>query len=198
MDKLALPIFPLPMVVFPEGEVSLRIFEPRYLDMVRDCARQQSSFVICSVLNKAVSDDRPRVCALGTEVKIADFDVLPDGLLGIVVKGLQRVHVGKTTARHDGLLIGNIERIGADPSCPVPPQYSLLADLVAGIYTSRGASSLLSPINLDNAHWIAYRLAELLPIEVDERQQILELESVMSRLQFLLELLPRFQRDDDD
>ncbi len=197
MDQLTLPIFPLPIVVFPEGRTSLRIFEPRYLDMVRDCARQQSSFVICSVLNKTADDELPRVCALGTEVKIADFDVLPDGLLGIVVQGMLRVHVGKTTAKHDGLLVGTVQRIGADPRCPVPPQFSLLADLVAGIYSSRGASSLLSQQNLDNAHWIAYRLAELLPIDLTERQQILELENVSARLQFLLDVLPRFQRDED-
>jgi uncharacterized protein len=195
MANKELAIFPLPLVIYPGGRLNLRIFEPRYLDMVRDCARNQTSFGICALL-KRVDADRAPVCTVGTEVRLSDFNVLPDGLLGIEVTAAQRFHVLKTHVRHDGLCFAQVEAIAPEADQPVPAQYGLLAELVAGIYANNGQATPLSKENLDNASWVSFRLCELLPLELPERQAALELYDPIARLQFLLEVLPRFQQED--
>ena len=122
-----LPIFPLPLVLNPGGELRLRIFEPRYLDMVRDCARSQTGFGICSVLPAPGSDQRG-ICSMGCEAKIVDFDTLPDGLLGIQVVGLERFRMQSLQARDNGLSIAVVDDIPAEPTLVVPAEYGLLSE----------------------------------------------------------------------
>lgn len=191
-----LPIFPLPLVLSPGGELRLRIFEPRYLDMVRDCARSQTGFGICSVLPAPGSDQRG-ICAMGCEAKIVDFDTLPDGLLGIQVLGLERFRIQKLQARDDGLSIATVEDIPAEPTLVVPAEYGLLSDIVAGVM-GEDKSQPLGQDQLDNASWVGFRLSEVLPLELSERQQLIELTDPIERLRLLAEWLPRFQRSDED
>ena len=201
-----LPVFPLPLVLNPSGELSLRIFEPRYLDMVRDCARSQTGFGICSVLPAPGSDQRG-ICSIGCEAKIVDFDTLPDGLLGIQVLGLERFRIQKLQARDDGLSIAVVDDIPAEPTLVVPAEYGLLSDIVAGVMgeeqsrrkaTRKGKSQPLGQDQLDNASWVGFRLSEVLPLELPERQQLLEMTDPIERLRLLSEWLPRFQRSDED
>ena len=191
-----LPIFPLPLVLCPGGELRLRIFEPRYLDMVRDCARSQTGFGICSVLPARGSDQRG-ICTLGCEAKIVDFDTLPDGLLGIQVLGLERFRIQKLQARDGGLSIAVVDDIPAEPILVVPAEYGLLSDIVAGVM-GEDKSQPLGQDQLDNASWVGFRLSEVLPLELPERQQLLELTDPIERLRLLAEWLPRFQRSDED
>ena len=191
-----LPIFPLPLVLNPGGELRLRIFEPRYLDMVRDCARSQTGFGICSVLPTPGSDQRG-ICSLGCEAKIVDFDTLPDGLLGIQVVGLERFRLQSLQARDDGLSIAVVDDIPAEPMLVVPAEYGLLSDIVAGVM-GEDKSQPLGQDQLDNASWVGFRLSEVLPLELPERQQLIELTDPIERLRLLAEWLPRFQRSDED
>ena len=191
-----LPIFPLPLVLNPGGELRLRIFEPRYLDMVRDCARSQTGFGICSVLPTPGSDQRG-ICSLGCEAKIVDFDTLPDGLLGIQVVGLERFRLQSLQARDDGLSIAVVDDIPAEPMLVVPAEYGLLSDIVAGVM-GEDKSQPLGQDQLDNASWVGFRLSEVLPLELPERQQLIELTDPVERLRLLAEWLPRFQRSDED
>lgn len=191
-----IPIFPLPLVLNPGGELRLRIFEPRYLDMVRDCARSQTGFGICSVLPTPGSDQRG-ICSMGCEAKIVDFDTLPDGLLGIQVIGLERFRIQKLHARADGLSIAAIDDIPGEPMLVVPAEYGLLSDIVAGVM-GEDKSQPLGQDQLDNASWVGFRLSEVLPLELPERQQLIELTDPIERLRLLSEWLPRFQRSDED
>lgn len=191
-----LPIFPLPLVLNPGGELHLRIFEPRYLDMVRDCARSQSGFGICSVLPTPGSDQRG-ICSIGCEAKIVDFDTLPDGLLGIKVLGLERFRIQKLQARDNGLSIAEVVDIPAEPRLEVPAEYGLLSDIVAGVM-AEDSSQALGQDQLDNASWVGFRLSEVLPLELPERQQLIDLTDPIERLRLLAEWLPRFQRSDED
>lgn len=191
-----LPIFPLPLVLNPGGDLHLRIFESRYLDMVRDCARSQTGFGICSVLPTPGSDQRG-ICSMGCEAKIVDFDTLPDGLLGIQVIGLERFRIQSLHARDNGLSIAVIDEIPAEPALVVPAEYGLLSDIVAGVMAD-DSSKPLGQDQLDNASWVGFRLSEVLPLELPERQQLIELTDPIERLRLLAEWLPRFQRSDED
>ena len=190
-----LPIFPLPLVLNPGGDLHLRIFEPRYLDMVRDCARSQTGFGICSVLPTPGSDLRG-ICSIGCEAKIIDFDTLPDGLLGIQVLGLERFRIQTLQARDNGLSIAVIEDIPSEPKLVVPAEFGLLSDIVAGVM-AEDSSQPLGQDQLDNASWVGFRLSEVLPLELPERQQLIELSDPIERLRLLAEWLPKFQRSDE-
>lgn len=191
-----LPLFPLPLVLNPGGELSLKIFEPRYLDMVRDCTRQQSHFGICALITHQSSDHRS-ISAIGCAAKIVDFDTLPNGLLGIEVQGLERFRLLGVRTQNDGLCIGSIEAIPPEPMLPVPPEFGLLAEIVAGILGS-SRKHALGRDQLDNASWVGFRLSECLPLELNERQQLLETTDPLARLALLASWLPRFQRSDDE
>ena len=201
-----LPIFPLPLVLNPGGELRLRIFEPRYLDMVRDCARSQTGFGICCVLPTPGSDQRG-ISSTGCEARIIDFDTLPDGLLGIEVIGLERFSIETLNARDDCLSIAVVDDIPAEPTLVVPAEYGLLSDIVAGVMgedqsrqkaAGRHKPQALGRDQLDNASWVGFRLSEVLPLELSERQRLIELTDPIERLRLLTEWLPRFQRSDED
>ncbi len=190
------PLFPLSLVLFPGGSLSLRIFEPRYLAMVRDCARDNRPFGVTLLLRKDEDSDVDSTLAVGTLARIVDFYTLPDGLLGIRAEGGQRFHVDSARARDDGLLMGTLELWPDEPSEPVPPEYSLLATLAESLLEKiyQGQQSP-TKAQIDDASWVSFRLAEILPFTLGESQQLLELEDAGERLQRIVEALPRFRSE---
>lgn len=189
-----IPLFPLPVVLFPGGYLPLRIFERRYIDMVRECSAAGSRFGVC-LLADAESDTADATHhRLGTTAEICDFSTLDDGLLGIVARGCERFVVQQTRMRDNGLLLGDIELLEEAPGTLVPEQYSVLS-LIAQRFMEQVGDHYPShrPDDLQDANWVGYRLAELLPLENSERQSLLQLADPLERLQVLLELLPRFQ-----
>lgn len=191
-------LFPLQVVLFPGGYLSLRIFEPRYLDMVRDCTRDDRPFGVCLLLQPQGSD-APGAVAVGTLARIVDFYTLPDGLLGIRCRGEQRFRVQQAHVRHDGLVVGTLRLWEPEDSHQLPPEFSLLGQLAANLIENLGQGMAEpSKQDLDDATWVGYRLAEMLPFSVTEKQHLLEMTDPCTRLQHIVEALPRFRSDDDE
>jgi len=191
-----LPLFPLSSVLFPGGPLTLRIFESRYLDMVRECSRNGSGFGVCLILDGGEVGAPAKPAAVGTLARIVDFYTFPDGLLGITAEGSERFHVERTRVRHDGLLRGDVQYLPAEPVLPVPAEYGLLATLLERIAEKAGGDYERAPrAYFDNASWVGFRLAELLPLENIERQQVLITTDPIARLHMLTEYLQRFQHD---
>jgi len=189
-----IPLFPLPAVLFPGGYLPLRIFEQRYIDMVRDCSIRGSCFGICLV-NNSEDENRPAThLRIGTTAEICDFSTLEDGLLGIVALGSQRFFIQNTRMRDNGLLIAEINILAESMTMDVPEEYSVLS-LIAQRFMEQvgGNYPSFQPADLQDANWVGYRLSELLPLENNERQLLLEITEPLERLQVLLEVLPRFQ-----
>lgn len=189
-----IPLFPLATVLFPGGYLPLRIFERRYLDMVRECSAADSCFGVCL---QAEREDETRPAThhrVGTTALISDFTTLDDGLLGIVAHGQERFIVQHTRMRDDGLLMADVNTLEETAGPAVPEQYSVLS-LVAQRIMEQVSAHYPSyhPADLQDATWLGYRLSELLPLENRERQSLLQLTDPMERLQVLLETLPRFQ-----
>ena len=130
MTPTELPLFPLSTVLLPGGRLDLRIFERRYLDMVRDCSRGGGVFGVCLIVRGREAGEAAVPAAFGTIARIIDFSTLPDGLLGITVRGEGRFHVARNRVRDNGLIIGQVECLAADPVLPVPPEYALLATIL--------------------------------------------------------------------
>ncbi len=193
VTAIELPLFPLAAVLFPGGRVSLRVFEPRYLDLVRDCARRDAPFGVCLILEGEEVGAPARPAAIGTLARIVDFFTLPDGLLGIEVAGGERFRAGVSRVRDNGLLIVRARQWPAEPHVRVPPEYGLLATIAERLVGCRPGPAPPRDA-FDDASWVGFRLAELLPLEATERQQLLELTDPLRRLARLLDWLPRFQR----
>jgi Lon protease-like protein len=189
-----IPLFPLPVVLFPGGFLPLRIFEQRYIDMVRDCSATGSRFGVCLVANGESATVPASHHRLGTAAEIFDFSTLDDGLLGIIAHGRERFLVQQTRMRGNGLLVADVKLLQEAPATVVPEQYSVLSLIAQRIMEQVGNQyPSYRPNDLQDAGWIGYRLAELLPLENSERQSLLQLAGPLERLQYLLELLPRFQ-----
>ncbi len=188
MTQLAL--FPLSTVLFPGGELRLRIFEPRYLSLVRDCTRDNQPFGVCRLLEGDEAGEPAMPAAFGTAARIVDFHVDDRGLLGIVTHGERRFHVLQPRLRDNGLLVAEVRWI--EPCIePVEPEHALLASLLERILERAGGlHAKAGPAQYDDAEWVGFRLCELLPLEDEERQRLLQMERPHQRLQRLLELLP--------
>jgi Lon protease-like protein len=176
-----LPLFPLRAVLFPGGPLPLRIFEPRYLDMVSQCLRAQSGFAVVLLGEGEEAEAATSFAATGTEARIVDFDRLEGGLLGISCIGRERVRVVEAWREPDGLNRGRVLDIAADPVVPVPPDQAWLADVVLQVLPE-AEDSYRHVERRGDAAWVGNRLAELLPLSLTDRQALLELTDPLERL----------------
>lgn len=190
-----IPLFPLSSVLFPDGVLQLRIFEPRYLDMVRECARSGSGFGVCLILEGAEVGAPAVPAAFGTLARITDFHTLPGGLLGIQVHGAERFHVEGTRVRSNGLVHGTVRFLPADPVVVLPVECALLATILERLLERIGGERAnVDRDRYDDAGWVGFRLAETLPLTGAERQELLQMIDPLERLQRLMHHIPRFQR----
>jgi len=196
LPMLEIPLFPLRTVLFPDGYLPLRIFEQRYLQMVRDCASNDSDFGVCLIMEgeEAIAPVRP--ASIGTLAEIVDWYTLEDGLLGVSAIGSDRFRIQHTERQANGLMLGQVELLAEPPTQPVPEAYSVLSQVLARFMEKVGDQYPgHTQERLDDASWVGYRLAELLPLAAIEKQQLLELDDPLRRLQDLLQALPRFQSE---
>lgn len=194
MKHKDIPIFPLPVVLFPGAYLPLRIFEQRYIDMVRDCSASGSCFGVCLVNKPKQKGQASSHLRIGTTAEICDFSTLDDGLLGIVARGRQRFVIQSTRMRDNALLMAEVDLLAEPKPIEVPEEYSVLS-LIAGRLMEQLAANFpeFRPDDLQDASWLGYRLSELLPLENQEKQTLLQITDPLDRLQVLLEVLPRFQ-----
>ncbi len=194
MSNTDIPLFPLHTVLFPGGHLPLRIFEQRYIDLVRECSAKNSCFGVC-LINNSENENQPAAhLRMGTTAEICDFSTLDDGLLGISAQGRQRFVIQKTRMRDNGLLMAKVETLSETSPVEVPEQYSVLSMIAARFMEQLGRNyPAFQPQHLQDANWVGYRLAELLPLENNEKQVLLQTSDPLERLQLLVEVLPRFQ-----
>jgi uncharacterized protein len=189
MSEIAL--FPLNIVLFPGGPLPLRIFETRYYDMVRRCMREGGGFGVVLIREgREVGLAETDVHSVGTLAEIADFHQLSDGLLGLSCVGRGRFRIVSRRRQTDGLNLGEIEWIDAEPSLTVPARHARLATLLRNVLPQLGEVYAKIEMHLDDAAWVGHRLAEILPIPLAEKQAYLELCDPIERLDRLASLAP--------
>jgi len=182
MSDSPVPLFPLNTVLFPGGPLSLRIFEPRYLDMVRRCLREHSVFGVVLILEGEEAGAAARVADTGSSARLVDFDTLPDGLLGVVGVGEQRFRVLRRWQQADGLNLADVEYLAPDPAQPLPPERAPLAELLREVLPKLGGAYVHVEARYEDAGWVGNRWAEILPLTPLERQELLELPDPLARL----------------
>lgn len=190
-----MPLFPLHAVLFPGGELRLRVFEPRYLAMVRDCTAGNRVFGVCQISDGHEVGAPATPASFGTTARIVDFNVDPQGLLGIVVEGVQRFHVRQVRIRDTGMVVAEVELL-EETSSNLRAEHSLLASLLDKILEQAGGKHAKAPPRMfDSAPWVGYRLAELLPLDNDQRQGLLQCSCPHQRLSMLLQWVPKLTRE---
>ncbi len=178
-DSVTMPLFPLHAVLFPEGRLPLRIFEVRYIDMVRRCLRTGSPFgvVLIQAGSEVEQEGSMETCfhPVGTEARIVDSNIHPDGLLGIEAQGSRRFEVVRHWQEGDGLFMAEVRWLAdkarvENLSEATINRHRLFLERVIEANEARWP---LAERRLDDPVWVAYRLSELLPVRLRDRQSIL-------------------------
>jgi len=182
MDLATLPLFPLQTVLFPGGPLALRIFEPRYLDMVRRSLREKSVFGVLRILEGSEAGPVSALAATGTTARVVDFDTLPDGLLGISCLGERRFRLLRRWQEHDGLHLAEIAYLPEEPARALPDELAHLGELLQEILPKLGGYARVAP-RYGEAGWVADRWAELLPLPPERKLALLELDDPLARVE---------------
>ena len=185
----AIPLFPLNLVLFPDGPLPLRIFETRYVDMVRSCMREERGFGVV-LISEGIESGPANTFDVGTMAKIIDFHQLSDGLLGLSCVGQQRFRIVNRSVAKNGLNLGDVEWLANEPVVSVPPRHARLADLLKNVLPQLGEVYTGIDMRLDDAAWVSHRLAEILPIDLRSKQSLLEMDDPVQRLDALAPLTP--------
>ncbi|MGH8080690.1 MAG: LON peptidase substrate-binding domain-containing protein [Lysobacter sp.] len=184
-------LFPLHTVLLPGGSLGLRVFERRYLDLVRECGRQGRGFGVCLIIDGEEVGKPASAAAFGTEALIEDFGTGEDGLLTLRVRGARRFHVTRVRVRDNGLQVAQVQWCEDDGDEVVRPEHSLLVTLLERLLEQAGGEHALAPHSrMDEAAWVGWRLAELLPLSLQQRQMLLQMDDPHQRMDQLLALLP--------
>ncbi len=184
-----LPLFPLNTVVFPGGRLPLRIFEQRYLDMVKQAIADSTPFGICAIREGAEVGAPALPYRVGTRVRITEWDMPQTGILQIDTRAQDRFVIRDTHSETSGLLIGEVEAISAEPAIAVPHELELTVEILRHIIGEYGKTRFPEPHDLTDAVWVGYRLSEVLPLNLSTRQNLLEMNDSVTRLRILAEFI---------
>lgn len=186
-----IPLFPLDTVLFPGGSLALKIFETRYMDMAKTCLKNDSPFGVCLI----ASGNETGVPALphdvGTLARIARWDMPYPGILQVRCHGEQRFRIVSRRVETSGLQRADIEVAEDSGLLPLKGRHQFLAQLLSRIVDQLGDALHFQVLRFDDSAWVGHRLCELLPIDLPDKQKLLELDDHDARLdavhQFLLD-----------
>ena len=197
-----IPLFPLGTVLFPDGVIALKIFEARYLDMIKQCLRDKTQFGIVSIINDTEpvqGDISLNFSQIGTLAQIQEFDPVQPALYMTKSFGTQRFRLIHCTQEVNGLWIGEVELLEKDPLMPIPREHQAVANLLDEIISViqredfLGETPFRKPFMTDDCGWVSNRLAELLPISLAQKNHLLAQTNPRIRLDLITEII-----EDDD
>jgi len=184
-QRVTVPIFPLGTVLFPDALLPLRIFETRYMDMAKACLKDKTPFGVC-LIREGQEVGTPAVPEpIGCLATIAACDMDEVGILKVIAQGGERFRIVDTETRKDGLIVGSVEPINAEPEAKDAPELHECAQFLAKVITGIGARRFLEPLRFEDASWVGFRLAEILPLKNEVKQKLLELTDATMRLEVL-------------
>jgi Lon protease-like protein len=191
-----LPLFPLSAVLLPFGRIPLKIFEPRYVDLVRDCMRSNSPFGVVWIRHGAEVAQPGRVAPelgdYGTCARIVDWDQLPNGLLGIAIEGGERFKLLATHTQPNGLVVGEVELQQALAAAPLTETGLFLLDVLRTLEAHPQVVRMKLRVDYNNAWQVAFTLLQLLPVPESRKYELLGIDSIdelLARLRALIKEL---------
>lgn len=212
----SLPLFPLGTVLYPGGLLPLRIFEVRYLDMIGKCHKTGAPFGIVALTQgsevrkpeaKTADNSGPPAGdgfaneafqSVGTIAVITEFSVPQPGLMAIRCTGAQRFRISAQQKLKHGLWIADVTRLDDDQKVAIPEDLQAtayaLGKLLQSLHDRKVPAAqipVLAPYQLDDCSWVANRWCELLPIPVELKQRLMELDNPLVRLELVSDILDR-------
>ncbi|RJG03595.1 LON peptidase substrate-binding domain-containing protein [Noviherbaspirillum sedimenti] len=196
-----LPLFPLQTVLFPGGVLPLKVFETRYVDMVRDCMKRETPFGVVLIKAGQEVGTAAEPEGVGCLAHITDWDMDQPGVLLLRTRGGERFRILETRRQASELLEARIEMITADaPTQAVSDAHlscaKALKTIAAAIQAKGRAEQgeafvnpIAAPLQFDQSGWVANRWSEILPIPLKARQKLLELEDAPARLAIIHQYL---------
>jgi uncharacterized protein len=182
-----LPVFALNAVLFPRGTLAVKVFEPRYVEMTKACLRDGTPFGVCCIREGKEVGAPALTAAVGCTARIAEWDLPHPNVFHLGANGEQRFRVVTSEVDALGLIVCEAELLPPEQSSAVPD--ALCRHVLATVIAKVGAEKFPAPVELDDADWVSYRLAEVMPIALPLRQQLLETDSAQARLKMLHDLL---------
>ena len=193
--RAILPLFPLGTVLFPGGLLPLRVFEARYVDMVRQAMRESSEFgVVLLRRGRDIDKDGVDIESIGCRARITNWNMEQLGVLQIDTVGTERFRIHSHIVQSDGLRVADVESIVADEAAAMPDDATLCVRLLEriveqlsaggtdGTDAEPGYQPIAEPYRFDDATWVANRLAELLPIALPAKQKLMAMPDALERL----------------
>lgn len=181
-DRLRdLPLFLLNAVLLPEQRMPLKVFEPRYFDMVSGCLKQDRPFGVCLI---AAGDEVGKAAVpapVGTLAHIEQWDMAQAGILFILVRGGARFEIESQRVESNRVL-ANVRLWPAEPPLPMPSELQELRALLKRALDDTPGKAVPEPHRLDDASWVGMRLAQLLPVDNAQRQVWLAQQDPLVRL----------------
>ncbi|MEM7378061.1 MAG: LON peptidase substrate-binding domain-containing protein [Pseudomonadota bacterium] len=187
------PLFMLGTVLFPGGDLPLRVFEPRYTDMVANAMRTGNRFAIAAIAEGREVGEAAVPSGVVTEVDIVDFEPGDAGSLRIVVRGLRKLRVERSRVQADKLVLGTASALPAEPEIGVPAAHADTVALLRTVLEKTQEWPTGQHAWRDDAAWIGGRLVERLPIDLAGKQQLLEMNDPLARLGVLAEVTALMQ-----
>jgi Lon protease-like protein len=196
----SLPLFPLGSVLFPDGVLALRVFEVRYLDMVRKCHQAGAPFGVVALtqgreVRQAGAPDE-QFNDVGTLAIIEQLETPQPSLITLLCRGSQRFRIAQRSHLPHGLWIANVEHLDQDLTVPIPTDLKNTATTLAQVLRTlrqRDPDAQIAPeptaAQLDDCGWVANRWCELLPVPVAHKQQLMELDNPLIRLELVSDFL---------
>jgi uncharacterized protein len=183
------PIFPLNTVLYPGTLLPLRIFEARYMDMAKECLKRSSPFGICLItegeeVGKPAAHER-----IGCLARLTDVDMEELGVLKARAEGTERFRVVSSEVAKNGLIVGEVEPLQPEADAIDAPGLAECAEFLRKAIAGIGPDRFRAPFRFDDATWVGFRLAEILPLRSDVKQKLLELTDASLRLAVLHKFL---------
>lgn len=188
---MEIPLFPLHTVLFPGGGLRLKVFEARYLDMAGACLREGRPFGVCLIKSGPEVGGGAEPESVGTLAHIQEADMDTPGILMLRVEGGDRFVVEHTETGHDQLVTATVRPKGGETARPVPDHCRPALDVLS-VIADRAPEAVHGEIR-DDATWVGFRLAEILPLKAAARQAMLEMNDPVARLEILMDFLRRNQ-----
>lgn len=180
-----IPLFPLKTMLFPGGEIALQLFEPRYLDMVKRCMRDDSGFGVVGISSGSEvidSDGAMQLLDVGTYARIVDWDALENGRLGITARGDNKFRVLAIDVQPDQLVVAEVKFFAAEQPQTIPDDYQHLVEIFNELIRHPSVAQLQSGIDATDAVQIGNVLAQLLPVSMSAKYELLRCTDAMQRL----------------
>lgn len=189
IKKIKIPLFPLNAVLFPGGALPLRIFEPRYLDMISQCMKSEGKIGVVLIEKGNEAGMAAKAHDIGTVSYISYFHKRTDGMLGITLTGEQRFRVLSTDIKPNQLTFAEIELLPTIEVSKNEYDAEQLTKLLKQIIAQLEPPYTTMKKYYDDLDWVTGRLIELLPLQLNDKQNMLVMADVDERINYLHPLL---------